>query len=60
MGRVKLVTGMVAVRSRFASHHARGTEEMHAAGADVVLEPFQDAADRAVKLFCGATSDEGT
>jgi len=46
--------GQIAV----ASHHARDTEEMHAAGADVVLEPFQDAADRAVELLCGAISEE--
>ncbi|MFP4571212.1 cation:proton antiporter [Rhodosalinus sp.] len=49
-------TGRVAV----ASHHARDTEELFAAGADMVLEPFQDAADRAVELLCGAPEQERT
>jgi len=46
--------GRIAV----SSHQSRDTEEMHAAGADIVLEPFQDAADRAVELLCGAASEE--
>jgi Kef-type K+ transport system membrane component KefB len=46
--------GRVAV----ASHHARDTEELFGAGADIVLEPFQDAADRAVDLLCGAPEEE--
>ena len=48
--------GRVAV----ASHHSRDTEELIAAGADLVLEPFQDAADRAVELLCGAPEEERT
>lgn len=49
-------------RGRIAvtSHHARDTEELFASGADIVLEPFQDAADRAVELFCGAPEEERT
>ena len=34
--------------------------ELFAAGADLVLEPFQDAADRAVDLLCGAPQAERT
>ncbi|TCP58365.1 transporter (CPA2 family) [Rhodovulum bhavnagarense] len=48
--------GRVAV----ASHHARDTEELFGAGADIVLEPFQDAADRAVELLCGAPEEDRT
>ena len=48
--------GRVAV----ASHHPRDTEELFGAGADMVLEPFQDAADRAVDLLCGAPEEERT
>ncbi|MEX0707694.1 MAG: cation:proton antiporter [Woeseia sp.] len=48
--------GRVAV----ASHHPRDTEELFGAGADIVLEPFQDAADRAVDLLCGAPEEERT
>ena len=48
--------GRVAV----ASHHPKDTEELFAAGADMVLEPFQDAADRAVDLLCGAPEEERT
>lgn len=48
--------GRIAV----ASHHSRDTEELVAAGADMVLEPFQDAADRAVDLLCGAPEEERT
>jgi len=49
-------SGRVAV----ASHHARDTEELFGAGADIVLEPFQDAADRAVELLCGAPEEDRT
>jgi len=45
--------GRVAV----ASHHPRDTEELFASGADIVLEPFQDAADRAADLLCGAPEE---
>lgn len=48
--------GRVAV----ASHHPKDTEELFASGADMVLEPFQDAADRAVDLLCGAPEEERT
>jgi len=48
--------GRVAV----ASHSASDTEDLFGAGADIVLEPFQDAADRAVDLLCGAQSSERT
>ncbi len=48
--------GRVAV----TSHHPKDTEELIASGADMVLEPFQDAADRAVDLLCGAPEEERT
>ncbi|MCF3593930.1 cation:proton antiporter [Rhodobacteraceae bacterium LMO-12] len=48
--------GRVAV----TSHHPKDTEELIASGADMVLEPFQDAADRAVDLLCGAQEEERT
>jgi len=48
--------GRIAV----ASHHPRDTEELFASGAELVLEPFQDAADRAVELLCGAPEEERT
>ena len=48
--------GRVAV----ASHHPKDTEDLFASGADLVLEPFQDAADRAVDLLCGAPEEERT
>ncbi|MEH6750368.1 MAG: cation:proton antiporter [Paracoccaceae bacterium] len=43
-----------------ASHSAGDTDVLFAAGADMVLEPFQDAADRAVELLCGAAEEERT
>ena len=43
-----------------ASHSAVDSAELFAAGADLVLEPFQDAADRAVDLLCGAPQAERT
>lgn len=42
------------------SHSADDTRLLSAAGADMVLEPFQDAADRAVDLLCGAPREERT
>ncbi len=48
--------GRVAV----ASHSTGDTEALRAAGADMVLEPFQDAADRAVEILCGAPAEERT
>ncbi|SFD82783.1 cation:proton antiporter [Roseivivax sediminis] len=49
-------TGQIAT----ASHSVGDTEVMLGAGADLVLEPFQDAADRAVELLCGAAGEERT
>jgi len=49
-------TGRIAA----ASHHQQDTEALFAAGSDMVLEPFQDAADRAVDLLCGAPEAERT
>lgn len=43
-----------------ASHGAAETEVLFVAGADLVLEPFHDAADRAVELLCGAKEAERT
>ena len=48
--------GRVAV----ASHNTKDNEDLFASGADIVLEPFQDAADRAVELLCGAPEQERT
>ncbi|TJZ91404.1 sodium:proton exchanger [Paracoccus gahaiensis] len=42
-------TGRIAVTSHSAGDSAR----LSRAGADLVLEPFQDAADQAVDLLCG-------
>lgn len=49
-------TGRVAL----ASHNARDTQELLEAGADLVLEPFQDAADRAADILCGGQAEERT
>ncbi|WP_246020463.1 cation:proton antiporter [Aliigemmobacter aestuarii] len=49
-------TGRIAA----ASHSPHDTEMMFGSGADMVLEPFQDAADRAVELLCGAEEEERT
>jgi Trk K+ transport system NAD-binding subunit len=43
-----------------ASHGAAETEVLFGSGVDMVLEPFQDAADRAVDLLCGAAETERT
>jgi Kef-type K+ transport system membrane component KefB len=48
--------GQVAV----TSHSTGDTKVLSAAGADIVLEPFQDAADRAVELLCGAPPEDRT
>lgn len=48
--------GRVAV----ASHRAHDTEELFGAGVGTVPEPFQDAADRAVELPCGAPEEDRT
>ena len=46
--------GRIAV----TSHTAANTEELLGAGADIVLEPYQDAADRAAAMLCGAPEEE--
>lgn len=43
-----------------ASHGASETDLLRRAGANTVLEPFQDAADRAVELLCGAIAQDRT
>lgn len=48
--------GKIAV----TSHSKPDTEDLLASGADFVLEPFQDAADRAVDLLCGGEEMERT
>jgi len=49
-------------RGRLAvvSHSPLETRSLADAGADVVLEPFQDAADRVVEVLCGADISERT
>ncbi|SNX71049.1 transporter (CPA2 family) [Cereibacter ovatus] len=47
-------------RLAVASHGAGETEALFGAGADTVLEPFQDAADRAVEILGGAAAAERT
>ena len=49
-------TGKIAV----TSHSQHDTEKLLQAGADIVLEPFYDAADRAVELLRGAPGEERT
>ncbi|MFN4191927.1 MAG: cation:proton antiporter [Tabrizicola sp.] len=49
-------TGRIAA----AAHGAAEAAVLAGAGADLVLEPFQDAADRAVALLCGAAEEERT
>tara|TARA_R110000782_G_scaffold117364_4_gene207749 strand:+ start:58939 stop:60657 length:1719 start_codon:yes stop_codon:yes gene_type:complete len=56
LSRLSGFTGRVAVA-------ARGDEDRQGlsnAGADMVLEPFQDAADRAVDILCGEEERERT
>lgn len=48
--------GKVAV----TSHQAAETDLLHSAGADLVLKPFQDAADRAADLICGGKREDRT
>ncbi len=48
--------GRIAV----SSHQARDTEELLAAGADIVLEPFQDAAEQAVDILCAGKKENRT
>ncbi len=42
------------------SHSKADTDDLHAAGADIVFEPFQDAADQAVDLLSGSARRERT
>jgi Kef-type K+ transport system membrane component KefB len=56
LARVAGFSGRIAA----ASHSAGDTEVLYAAGVDLVLEPYQDAADRAVDLLCGAADEERT
>ena len=48
--------GQIAV----TSHSGDDTTMLLASGADLVLEPFQDAAERAVELLCGSHVEERT
>jgi len=48
--------GRIAV----TSHSPRDTQRLVQAGADVVLEPFQDAADRAVEILSGGEQRQRT
>ncbi|MFN3844815.1 MAG: cation:proton antiporter [Paracoccaceae bacterium] len=43
-----------------AAHSTADTATLFGAGVDMVLEPFQDAADRAVDLLCGGEAEERT
>jgi Kef-type K+ transport system membrane component KefB len=43
-----------------ASHSSGDSKALFGAGVDLVLEPFQDAADRAVELLSGAVTEERT
>ena len=56
------VSRSAGFRGRIAvtSHKQMDTEELREAGADLVLEPFQDAADRAVDLLTGSEPRERT
>lgn len=52
LARMSGFDGRVAV----ASHSARDTAALKKLGVDLVLEPFEDAADRAVELIQGAAA----
>jgi len=56
LGRAAGFTGRVAA----ASHSSAESDALLRSGADMVLEPFQDAADRAVELLTGAKAEERT
>ncbi|MEQ8694512.1 MAG: cation:proton antiporter [Gammaproteobacteria bacterium] len=47
-------------RIAITSHSKSDTEDLVSSGADIVLEPFQDAADRAVDLLTGGAQMERT
>ncbi|MGK7294449.1 MAG: cation:proton antiporter [Candidatus Wenzhouxiangella sp. M2_3B_020] len=55
-----LKSALPAVKVAATSHSAEETEALREAGADLVLEPFQDAADRAIELLSGARERERT
>ncbi|MEZ5866642.1 MAG: cation:proton antiporter [Geminicoccaceae bacterium] len=54
------LTRAAGFRGRIAltSDNAKDTEDLLGAGADIVLEPFQDAADHAVELILGDRQQE--
>lgn len=56
------LTRIAGFRGRVAaaSLHPGDTESLIASGADIALEPFQDAADRAVEILCGGREEERT
>lgn len=56
------ITRTAGFRGRVAvtSHSKPDTEDLLASGADIVLEPFQDAADRAVDILTGGAQMERT
>lgn len=56
------VTRSAGFQGRIAvtSHSKPDTEDLLTSGADIVLEPFQDAADRAVDLLTGGEQMERT
>ncbi len=56
------ITRAAGFRGRVAvsSHSTPDTEDLLTSGADIVLEPFQDAADRAVDLLTGGAQMERT
>ncbi|WP_047309389.1 cation:proton antiporter [Rhodopseudomonas palustris] len=60
--RITLIQQLRAIgfkgRLAVTSHNEVETVDLSAAGADLVLEPFQDAADRAVDLLCGEQERE--
>ncbi len=53
-----LKTVVPRLRIAATSHSVAEAESLHAAGADMVLEPFQDAADRAIELLGEAREPE--
>jgi len=55
-----LGSALPAVRIAATAHSAEETQTLREAGADVVLEPFQDGADRAVEILGGARERERT
>jgi Kef-type K+ transport system membrane component KefB len=54
LARMSGFTGNIAI----TSHGAEESRVLRATGADVVLEPFEDAADRAADLIEGAQANE--